>query len=110
VPIYGDKSAVIKFLQANEWVKREEPRFDGRWQSTKFNLFRRVSEVVLGGKVGNFFERIVKFWQLRRIQKKIPPAGVGRVYISDEELEFHPDLRRIEEVVGRKTFQILDRI
>lgn len=104
VPIYGKKEAVQQFFLANDWMRREiePPAFDHRFQKERFNIIKKSLEFLLNGKLGGFFEKTVKKIQLRRIEKSLREGGMGvrpRLRYDDEELEFHPDTARIEEML-----------
>ena len=53
----------------------------------------------MGGRFGNWLERRLGIWQLKRIaQSAAEDMGYKpRMHYDWTELEFHPDTRRIEE-------------
>ncbi len=117
VPIYGDRKKIAAFFAANaSWcapaiqyftvlnvtrVNRDTiGAMDLRYQNRPPSLGRRILERLLGGRLGNAAEQFLKRAQIRRIERGLR-ANAGykpRVIYSDEELEFHPDTRRIEEL------------
>lgn len=126
VPVYGRAEAVRNFFRANEWAPRSKifnampaGRQEKYWQDIDSNHqggilkyttrgFRIFFEFVLGGRVGDWIEKIAKKFQLLRIgiEKSIKRGEVvykPRLRFDDEELEFHPDTRRIEEMISNQT-------
>jgi len=100
VPLAGPASLIDRFLKANaDWVQKPIGfRADSRHQYQK-SRFAEMGEWILAGKLGDWFERMVKKMQIRRIKRSIERGALGykpRIRYSDEELEFHPDTRRIE--------------
>lgn len=110
VPIYGASLAIQKFFDANSgWAGekilcREDLRHIGRGPS----LLKRVLERLLGGRAGDVLESFLRRAQVRLIEQSVKGA-VGhykpRLRYDDEELEFHPDTRRIEEYCKKREYQ-----
>lgn len=100
VPIIGQKEALAKFAQANEdWIGRPIPLFeDRRYRPARFSLIRSAGELVLGGRIGDWLEKILKKIQVRRIEKGLSDQNVykPRMRFDDEELEFHPNMAKCE--------------
>ena len=101
VPLYGDSEKINKFFEANNgWLKR--PKFysdDLRHLYKKSSWTRKVREWILGGAFGDLVEKILRRIQIAKIErslKKDPPGYNPRIIYGDDELEFHPDTRRIE--------------
>lgn len=102
IPIYGTPPAVQKFFDANSgWagekiLYREDLRYLGREPSP----LKRALEGLLGGRAGDGLEFFLRRVQIRLIERSIKDT-VGhyqpRLRYDDDELEFHPDTRRIEE-------------
>ena len=64
----------------------------------------QVLEFALRGGFGNKAELILKKIQIARIEKSLrgDPAGYKpRIKYGDDELEFHPDTRRIEGFINK---------
>ncbi|HXF43876.1 MAG TPA: hypothetical protein VNK70_00115 [Candidatus Paceibacterota bacterium] len=118
VPVYGREKAVREFFRANDWAlsaEEAERKIDEKyWQSSNPNsagaiinysawFLRIFFEFVLQSwLLGWFFEKFVKRIQLHYIEKGIKNGALGfkpRFRYSDDELEFHPDTRRIEEIL-----------
>lgn len=101
VPVYGDRRRIEEFFSANaDWIGEkvdcaEDLRRFGRGASA----FEKSIEFFLGGRFGDWVERILRTVQIRRIESglaKNPPGYKPRIAYGDDELEFHPDTRRIE--------------
>src|SRR3990167_473714 len=99
----GDEKAISDFFKANDWLKplrqyERDPRYSGQGKS----FIKSVIEFIFRGWLGNKLEQVLKKLQLRRIERGLPQA-LGykpRFVVSDLELEFHMDTRRIEEMLG----------
>jgi hypothetical protein len=103
VPIAGDKGKINDFFSANDWLdkKREYVDIDERHIIFDKSLFARVAERVLSSRFGDFVEKKMKNWQIKRIEAGLK-SGLGykpRVFYGSEELEFHPDTKRIEDML-----------
>lgn len=104
VPVLGDENQMRRFFQANDWmnpprVYRREPRYLSKGQS----LLKKFLEWLLGGRFGAEIERILKQDQVKRIESGLPHS-LGykpRFIYNNDELEFHPDTRRIEEMLKK---------
>lgn len=100
VPIFGDKEKIDKFFETNKDWTSDIPKYaeDLRYGYKKGSFFKTVLEFILIGFIGNTLEKILKKYQVSRIEgglhreEKYKP----RIIYSDSELEFHPDTRRIE--------------
>ena len=111
VPFMGQKNTIRNFFEANaswagERLHSEVQKENWRFKERGGNLFRDALEFFLGGRAGDVCEQIVKRFQLRRIKSHLGPDGVGhkpRLRYDDNELEFHPDTRRIEEIEKQMT-------
>jgi hypothetical protein len=100
VPVFGSPEMIQKFFEANEdWItnKTNEPyKTNGTY---RFNKFHRPGELILSGRFGDWLERKLKAIQIRRIEKSLK-TDLGykpRIIYNDNELEFHPDTKRIED-------------
>ncbi|MCP6720401.1 MAG: hypothetical protein KJI72_03750, partial [Patescibacteria group bacterium] len=108
VPVLGKEEAVYAFFAANKWSDRAEVFVKKEfWKSIKFNPVRAFFEFLLRGRFGDLIEKIAKKLQMSRIgtEKSRERGELGfkpRLIYSDEELEFHPDTRRIEEIVKKE--------
>jgi len=103
VPIAGDKEKINAFFIANVWLdkKRRYVNIDNRHIFPDKSLFAKLIERILSGRLGDFIEEKLKNWQIKRIEKGLK-SGLGykpRVFYGDDELEFHPDTKRIEDML-----------
>ncbi len=122
VPIYGEQAKIQQFWQANlEWVT--DPNFhykyenfhyksysfyngsfrssqdDLRYIYRKPSVLTKVAKAILEGKVGDWLESILKRIQVKKIESGLAKQSgyKPRIVYTDQELEFHPDTRRIED-------------
>ena len=106
VPIYGDIKDIEKFYIANNtWMKeKREYQKDIRHLYGKPGFIKIFLEKILSGKPGDLFEKWVKNIQIKKIEKslKTEKQYKPRIIFNDLELEFHPDTKRIEEVLNKK--------
>ena len=109
VPVYGREKSVENFFKANNWVSRGKIFDEKYWQPQggilKYttHVFRSFFEWMLKGFLGNVFEKFLKSVQIKRMKRSLK-RDVGykpRIRYDDEELEFHPDTRRIEEILKK---------
>lgn len=102
VPILGDETAIANFFEANDWLapSRSYER-DSRYIGPLRSLPRAFLETLLGGRFGNKIERILRKDQIKRIESGLPQSlgHKPRFIYNEDELEFHPDTRRIEEIL-----------
>ncbi|MEK7611734.1 MAG: nucleotidyltransferase domain-containing protein [Patescibacteria group bacterium] len=105
VPVFGPEKKIKTFFAANDWIEggviyREDLRHGYKTDSS----FKKISERILSGSLGDWFERKLKGVQVVRIKERlIPHAGYKpRIIVSDDELELHLDTRRIEEYEGSR--------
>lgn len=123
VPIYGTKEEINVFLLANkDWLGELQYQADIRHAYTAPSRFKIFLESLLSGFAGNWLERRLKNYQVRRITRgqpslKLRPvnlpehnrtivyeSGAAReqhhlpplIRYSDTELEFHPDPATVE--------------
>lgn len=104
VPVYGAQEKINKFFAANaDWLSQSKvivrPYIDDLRHIYRTGSFaKKIREWILDGCFGNWLERKLKALQVARIEKSFgTEAGYKpRVIYSDDELEFHPDTRRIE--------------
>lgn len=115
VPIFGRSDLLAAFYKANDWSggparfalrsKAGGPflsREDQRHFSGTDSFIKKKAEMLLVGGFGDWVERILKNIQVKRVEKNLKFAGFQpRIKYDDEELEFHPDTRRIFELTGK---------
>lgn len=107
VPIYGGAERVNEFLAANAgWMgARRTYRDDLRHVSRDPSALKRWLEARLAGRMGDQLERFFKRVQIARIERSMrddPPGYRPRIRYGDEELEFHPDTKRIQVYLQRE--------
>lgn len=100
-PIYGDPAVIQRFYRANEdWIgKTRLYQEDNRHIYKKSGWAKTFLQWLLSGRIGNWLENILKKIQVRKIEqsKKYQETYKPRITVSDIELEFHPDTKRIED-------------
>jgi len=101
VPLFGDMETVRSFWISNEaWMEKKVMYEDDlRHRHRKSSTWKILIEKILGGSVGDSLERILRNWQIRRIEEGLRRSGElhkPRIRFDDHELEFHPDTRRIQ--------------
>lgn len=101
VPVYGKPALIQRFFRANkDWMK--EPRLyqlDARHLYKKSNWIKRTREWLLSGFFGDWLEKKLKKIQIKKIEAGLihkTNTYAPRIIVSDDELEFHPDTKRIE--------------
>ena len=92
VPLFGEPQLINDFFSMNQVWAGEELGFrdDLRHQKTP-SFLKVILERLLQGRLGDWFEKQVKKFQIRRIETKLKPlpAYEPRIIYTDEELELH---------------------
>ncbi len=95
-----DRKLFRKFQEENKWMKKylesyEFSNLEG-FRSIKrnkiLNSISKLFEFILSGKIGDYFEKKMSEIQTKRIKKD--PLNMkkgGRITISNDQLEFHPN-------------------
>lgn len=101
VPVFGTPEKINNFFQANsDWLGADRNYLDDlRHYYKSSSWVKKFREWLLGGRLGDWLETILRRVQISRIEKSLrndPPGYKPRIKYNDEELEFHPDTRRIE--------------
>lgn len=92
------------FLDANRsWTKLHNVFLDMRTHETSSHVLKNIFEYIGSGAFGNYFEKIIKKIQIARITRALctTPCIDPRICYTDHELEFHPDLTKIHELLAR---------
>lgn len=103
VPIWGDQEKLNAFFTANgSWMGEErvcvdDMRFDLRSESPIKNKLENMLSGALGDLVENWSRRF-QLWKIRRSLAAGPVGYKPRLRYNDEELEFHPDRRKFENI------------
>mgnify|MGYP001582364245 FL=1 len=101
VPVFGDPARISAFFMANhDWAKTgpihaEDPRYLYQQPS----VVKVFIEKLLSGMVGSWLEKLLRNFQIWRIERNLSrnPSGYKpRIKYNDEELEFHPDTYRTQ--------------
>lgn len=91
IPLWGNENKIREFLKINSIYKvgLEENIYDLRYNKKPQTLFAKFLERILGGKLGDYVEKISQLIALRRLNRYLSEKKAKRVIISDKELEFH---------------------
>ncbi|MEZ4774620.1 MAG: nucleotidyltransferase domain-containing protein [Bacteroidia bacterium] len=93
IPTYG-KEYYQPFVEANSWTKKYFPQFPSRFSpdipGSKSGLLKRLGEILLGGKAGEWLDRFfmkktVTYWNRKfdfMDRKEIDVALKSRTYVS----------------------------
>jgi len=101
-PLYGTPQKINEFFAANaDWLGAIPKLYqdDLRHKHYRPAWFKKICEYCLDGAIGDYIERILKYYQIKKIEtslREINSTYKPRLIYSDDELEFHPDTRRIE--------------
>ncbi|MCL4404040.1 hypothetical protein M1432_01740 [Patescibacteria group bacterium] len=96
VPVYGEREKAERFFGANAWSGANPSMLeDLRYSPAGPNIIGRGLETVLNGRLGDLIERkVLGPIAKRRLGAYIAgKPGDGRTVMSENELEFHFDLR-----------------
>ena len=108
VPIYGDDKLIQRFYDANALWMKEGKLYgkDIRHLYSKSGYSKIFLEKILDGKLGDLLEELLKDVQIKKIEGSLRTEKQykPRIIFNDRELEFHPDTRRIEDMLDRKEF------
>ena len=118
VPLTGDEGKIREFFEANDWLKPRriwpsesanshelaDGKPDKKFRTTRRSSLRVALEIILSGKLGDEVEKSLKKLQVERIKGGLNDKNnfKPRLICSDHELEFHPDTRRIEEMIANQ--------
>lgn len=114
VPVWGDIGKIRDFRLANsDWMDNfsgfsfQKSLHDSvlnndlRYLNFPSSFIKKSAEFILSGGVGDFIERVLKFIQVKKIERSLRGGMRGynpRIVYSDIELEFHPDRRKFENL------------
>ena len=105
-PVFDPYRVSNKFFTENSWIKTylpnvipPRPSKRRRVEDNAITKFvRKIQEFDINGVVGNFFESLLKRFQMKILPDKLKQMANQdtRVIISDDMLKFHDDDRRQE--------------
>ena len=101
VPVFGPADLIASFFEANrDWMGMMGNYTDDlRHKYQNSSTFKNAVEFLLEGFFGNQTEKILRAIQINKIKRSLALDRLGykpRIKYTDEELEFHPDTKRIE--------------
>ncbi|MDP3729609.1 MAG: hypothetical protein Q8R26_02580 [bacterium] len=103
VPVYGVEAVFQSFWDVNsDWLGIKKRYIaDPRHIYKKHGTLQRCIEFILTGWLGNCVESIMRSVQMNRIQKGLRAIQgyKPRIICNDNELEFHPDTKRIADFI-----------
>lgn len=106
VPVYGDPEKINSFFAANQdWMGERVYTDDLRHKYRGPSFVEKIRECLLGGRLGDWLERRLKNFQVKRIERGLAESAgyKPRLIYTDAELEFHPHTKRIEEYLQQLT-------
>jgi hypothetical protein len=102
-PVFCQEKTYKEFIFENQWVKDYLLNFGrignfyhpGFKQNKALISIRNVLEKILGGWMGDLKEAILRFFQKRKISRKMVPHNIPTaVVVSDKILKFHENDKR----------------
>lgn len=109
-PVFGNMEKIRSFFSANSvWISKISNQCrisnDLRFICKKLSPIKICLEKVLIGKFGDWLEKILKSYQIKKIKKFLkdfPPGYKPRIIYSDFEVELHLDTHRLETVKNKR--------
>jgi len=106
VPVYGWPEKINEFFIINaDWIGDQRNFIDDlRLKYRKSAWQKRFLEKLLNGKIGDKLEAFLREIQIKRIESGLRAESgyKPRIIYSNEELEFHPDTTRIEQMIKKE--------
>jgi len=101
IPAMGDEDEMKIFFDVNDWVNpaRKYVRHE-KYIGEANSLCKRISEFILGGRLGDFFERVLKAKLIKKIENPNKIGYKPKVFWDDTKLELYRDTKRIDEILG----------
>lgn len=97
VPILDDGISV-EFLEANVWAKdffESAKELDYSKVVSRKNFVRKLMNGLLNGRLGDFFERNLRTWQIKRSREKmLLVKDPSHLLVEENILKFHNNDRR----------------
>lgn len=106
IPIWQVKPDIFfRFQAANDWIKDFVASYP--WPATPnlkiikshrfLILVKKVLEWLLANQIGDWLEKWLATWQVRRISRKINQADpADQIYVSEQCLMFHPQSKSLK--------------
>ncbi|MCZ2846283.1 MAG: hypothetical protein O2U61_07325, partial [Candidatus Bathyarchaeota archaeon] len=96
LPIVNRGHVFERFRKENKWMKKyilfTGLTFRPPFTLKKFSRFRAFLRSILSGTCGEFIERKLKGFQIRRRDKNYPKGVIkDRIILEDNVIELHPD-------------------
>ena len=103
VPVFGDPVKIQEFYDANAgWMNnRIMYKSDKRHVYIRKLWVTKIKEWAWSGRPGDPIEKFLKKIQIRKIEESLKKTEIykPRIICNDNELEFHPHTKRIEELL-----------
>ncbi len=103
-PVLGEKEKINEFFRKNDWgdLKRNYNQFDERHILAGKPVVTKLFEAALSGRFGDYLEKKLKIWQIKRIENglKLDLGYKPQIMYNDHELAFHrftPSLKESKE-------------
>ena len=111
MPVFG-KRAWLHFLGRNRWIsellcfpygvthKTHSVHLPSEW--SVLETIKRSLEKLLAGDVGDLVEKALKYWQVKRLSKKVASGGdPSHLFIPDDLIALHHPRPKNNEVMER---------
>lgn len=102
VPIYGDEKLIQDFFNSNaDWIgARREFEGDKKYLGDKKSILKVFLEWILSARMGDWLEIIAENIQIAKIKRSfvLVQKYKPRIIVNKNELEFHPNTKRAEEI------------
>lgn len=96
VPIFDENDHYCRFLMANKWIEdygfKKPVCAINLVQGIRLDQIRRLLEMILLSKLGDWLEKIIKQREMRRIAQEEPTMNRenSTVVVNDNEIRIHP--------------------
>jgi len=100
IPAFGDETRMAEFFSANDWIRpiRVYTRYE-KYIGSVSSWCKKVIEFLLGGRIGNLLEGVLKKWLVKKIKNPKKLGYKPRVFWDDTKIELYRDTQRIEEML-----------
>lgn len=102
VPLYGQADLINRFWLENSWMGEGRVFYEDLRHSDRPSYLKKFLEFAFQGRAGDWLEAILRKVQVRRIEQSLKRTQgfAPRIIYNDEELEFHPDTKRIHSLIA----------